>query len=121
MGKFVRFAPLLVAAAAISLGACAKKDAVDNLATANDMAMTNDMMAGNDMACGLAKWVTHCSPRARCARIRRRKYCDSFRGIDSSQARIPMDRVSESVTVYAVRNRCILSRSVDGEVALTWN
>ena len=50
MRKFVRFTPLLVAAAAISLGACAKKDNADNMAAANDMAMTNDMMAANDMA-----------------------------------------------------------------------
>ena len=50
MRKFVRFTPLLVAAAAISLGACAKKDDADNMAAANDMAMTNDMMAANDMA-----------------------------------------------------------------------
>ena len=49
MRKFVRFTPLLVAAAAISLGACAKKDDADNMAAANDMAMTNDMMAANDM------------------------------------------------------------------------
>ena len=50
MRKFVRFTPLLVAAAAISLGACAKKDDADNMAAANDMAMTNDMMGANDMA-----------------------------------------------------------------------
>lgn len=50
MRKFVRFTPLLVAAAAISLGACAKKDNADNMAAANDMAMTNDMMGANDMA-----------------------------------------------------------------------
>ena len=50
MRKFVRFTPLLVAAAAISLGACAKKDDADNMAAANGMAMTNDMMAANDMA-----------------------------------------------------------------------
>ena len=50
MRKFVRFTPLLVAAAAISLGACAKKDNADNMAAANDMAMTNNMMGANDMA-----------------------------------------------------------------------
>jgi len=50
MRKFVCFTPLLVAAAAISLGACAKKDNADNMAAANDMAMTNDMMGANDMA-----------------------------------------------------------------------
>ena len=49
MRKFIRYTPLLAAAAAISLGACAKKDA-DNTAMNNDMAMTNDMMGANDMA-----------------------------------------------------------------------
>ena len=48
MNRITRYAPLLAAAAAISLGACAKKDA--DPAVNNDMAMTNDMMAGNDMA-----------------------------------------------------------------------
>ena len=50
MRKFIRFTPLLAAAAAISLGACAKNDSADNMAAANDMAVTNDMMATNDMA-----------------------------------------------------------------------
>ena len=48
MHRIARYAPLLAAAAAISLGACAKKDA--DPALNNDMSMTNDMMAGNDMA-----------------------------------------------------------------------
>ena len=48
MNRIARYAPLLAAAAAISLGACAKKDA--DPALNNDMSMTNDMMAGNDMA-----------------------------------------------------------------------
>ena len=48
MRNFARYTPLLAAAAAISLGACAKK--ADDSALNNDMAMTNDMMATNDMA-----------------------------------------------------------------------
>jgi uncharacterized surface protein with fasciclin (FAS1) repeats len=50
MLKFVRFTPLLAAAAAISLGACAKKESVDNTTMTNDTIMTNDTMAGNGMA-----------------------------------------------------------------------
>ena len=49
MRKFIRYTHLLAAAAAISLGACAKKDA-NNTAMNNDMAITNDMMGANDMA-----------------------------------------------------------------------
>ena len=48
MRNFARYTPLLAAAAAISLGACAKK--ADDSALNNDMAMTNDMMATNEMA-----------------------------------------------------------------------
>lgn len=50
MPNFTRYAPLLIAASAISLGACSKQDTVDNTAIANDMAMTNDIGMSNDMA-----------------------------------------------------------------------
>lgn len=50
MHNFARRTPLLIAVAAIALGACAKNEAADNMAVANDMAMTNDMMPVNDMA-----------------------------------------------------------------------
>ena len=43
MFKFIRFTPLLVAGAAISLGACAKTNLVDKNAAGNDLAKTNDM------------------------------------------------------------------------------
>ena len=49
MLKFARFTPLLIAGAAISLGACAKTDSVDKNAGGNDLAITNDMATTNDM------------------------------------------------------------------------
>ena len=49
MFKFARFTPLVIAGAAIALGACAKSDSVDKNAAGNDLAITNDSATTNDV------------------------------------------------------------------------